>query len=109
VRLRTRELVAKPPVRRVHYGACGRTQQELVLGWHQISAPEKDTARFIDPGLFGTAFNEPFELLVQSLQVARAMLVEHDEVERQAFQTQVLVGLQELHDQCQLGDICHAY
>ena len=97
--LRARQLIAQPAVVGVHHRACRRAQQQLVVGRHQIGAAEKDAAGFVDPVLLRTAVDQPLQLLLQGMEIAGRVVVQDDEVERQALEAQVLVSLQELDDQ----------
>ena len=65
----------------VHHHARGRAQQELVLGRHQIRPAQEDTARPVDPRLLGAALDDLLQRVLQILPVARAVLVQHDEIE----------------------------
>ena len=103
--VRAGELVAKVAVGGVHDAARRGPQQELIVGGHEIGAPEEDTARFVDPALFGSGFDHRLELLLQVLQVAGRMLVEDDEIERQSLEAQVLVRLEHLGDERDAGGV----
>ncbi len=54
---------------------------------------------FVVPQLLRTAVHQLLQRFVQGMDVAGRMVVEDDEVEREAFEPQILVRLQELDDE----------
>ncbi len=92
--MRARELVPQPAVRRIHRDASHRAQEQLVVGRHDVDAPQKDAARLVHPSLLRSALDQPQQLVLEVLQVAGGVLVEDHEIEHESLDPQILVRLE---------------
>ena len=104
-RERTNELLIEPALRRVHDGSRRGLEQRLILGRHEIGPAQEHTARLVGPSMFGAALQHLHERLLEVLTVAGAVLVEHDEIERQSLGAQVLVRLEQIAEERELGSV----
>ena len=98
-RVRPGELIDERSVRGVHHRACCRSKQELIFAWHQISAPEEDPSRLVDPRLLRAAFDKALQLVLEILKVACRVFVEDHEIELEPFEPKVLVRFEQVRHQ----------
>ena len=84
-RLKMSQLLLQISASAVDHHAGGGLQERLLLVGHQVRPQQEDTARPVHPGLFRTALDDLAQRIGELLPIARAVHVQHDEIEGEAL------------------------